>query len=75
MLLMSYVGKQAQEDLIVSIRLDIDLETTYVVAKLQCYSINYYNVQSLNVLWNSESRRIMLVDLKQSEILAYTLAL
>jgi len=72
---MLYAGKQAQEDLIASIRLDMDLETTYAVAKLQCYSMNYCDVQPPNVLWNSESRRIMLVDLEQSEILAHALAL
>jgi hypothetical protein len=34
MLLMSYAGEQAQEDLIASIGLDMDLETTYAVANL-----------------------------------------
>ena len=47
---MLYASKQAQKDLIASIRLDIDLETTYIVTKLQCYSVNHYDMQPPNVL-------------------------
>lgn len=75
MLLMLYAGEQAQKDLMASIGLDMDLETACAVTKLQCYSVNYYDVQPLNVLWNSKSRRIMLVDLERLEILTCALAL
>jgi len=75
MLLMSYAGEQAQKDLMASIGLDMDLETACAVTKLQCHGVNHCDVRPPNVLWNSESRRIMLVDLERSEILTCALAL
>jgi hypothetical protein len=62
MLLTSYAGEQAQKDLIASIGLDMDGETTFAVTKLRCH------VRPPNVLWNSEIRRIMLVDFERSDI-------
>ena len=58
-----------------SIGQDINEETTYIVTKLQCYSVEHCDVQRPNVLWNSEGRNVMLVDLEQSEILKWVLAL
>ena len=75
MLLMSYAGEQAQKDLMASIGLDMDLETTCAATKLRCQGVNHCDVRPSNVLWNSESRRIMLVDFERSEILTRALAL
>ena len=75
MLLMFYAGEQAQKDLITSIGLDIDLETTLAVTELQRYSVNYYDVRPPNALLNSEGRRIMIVDFERSDILTRASAL
>jgi len=58
-----------------SIRQDINKETTSAVTKLRCYSVKHCDVQPPNVLWNSKGRNIMLVDLERSEILKQVLAL
>jgi hypothetical protein len=52
-----------------SIGRDINAETTSTVTKLQCHGVEHYDVWPPNVLWNSKGGNIMLVDLKQSEIL------
>ena len=75
MLLMSWAGEQAQKDFIASIGLDMDLETTCAVTKLRCHSLDHCDVRPPNVLWNSEMRRIMLVDFEQSDILTCASAL
>jgi hypothetical protein len=75
MLLMSYAGEQARKDLMTSIGLDIDLETAFVVTELQRHGVDHRDVRLLNVLWNSERTRIMLVDLERLEILTRPLAL
>jgi len=58
-----------------SIRQDINKETTSAVTKLRCYSVKHCDVQPPNVLWNSKGRNIMLVDLERSEIMKQALAL
>jgi hypothetical protein len=58
-----------------SIKQDINVETTCAVTKLQCHGVKHNDVQPPNVLWNSEGGSIMLVDLERSEILKQALAL
>ena len=69
MLLMSWAGDQAQKDLMLSIRRDINEEATSAVTKLQCYGVEHCEWRPPNVLWNPEGGNIMLVDLERSEIL------
>jgi hypothetical protein len=69
MLLMLWAGEQAQKDLMLAIGLDINVETTRAVTKLQCYGVEHRDVRPPNVLWNSEGGNIMLVDFERSEIL------
>ena len=75
MLLMSYEGEQAQKDLMASIGLDIDLETIFAVTELRRHGLNHHDVRPPNVLWNSERRRIMMVDFERSDILTRASAL
>jgi hypothetical protein len=58
-----------------SIGLDINKETTCAVTKLQCHGVEHSDVRPPNVLWNSESGNVMLVDLERSEIMKRALAL
>jgi hypothetical protein len=69
MLLMSWAGEQAQKDLISSIGRDINEETTRAVTKLRYHGVEHCDVRPPNVLWNSEGRNIILVDLERSEIM------
>ena len=75
MLLMSYAGEQAQKDLMASIGLDMDLETTCAVTRLRCHGVNHRDVRLPNVLWNSKTIRIMLVGFEWSDILTRASAL
>lgn len=49
--------------------LDINVETTRAVTKLQRHGVEHHDVRPPNVLWNSEGGNIMLVDFERSEIL------
>jgi hypothetical protein len=69
MLLMSWAGEQAREDLMSSIRQDINEETTRAVTKLRYHGVEHCDVRPPNVLWNSEGGNIILVDLERSEIM------
>lgn len=75
MLLMSWAGEQAQRDLLAGIGRDLDLETTCSVTKLRCHGVEHHDIRPPNVLWNSNSGNIMLVDFERSEIVKQAPAL
>ena len=65
MLLMSWAGEQAHKDL----GCDMDEETACAVTRLLYHGVEHRDVRPPNVLWNPESRKVMLVDFERSEIL------
>ena len=69
MLLMSWAGEQAREDLVSSLGRDIDEETASAVTKLRDHGVEHCDVRPPNVLWNPENKKVMLVDFERSEIL------
>ena len=69
MLLMSWVGEQADKDSVSSLRCDIGEEISCAVTKLRYHGVEHRDVRPPNVLWNSNSGNIMLVDFERSEIL------
>jgi hypothetical protein len=69
MLLMSWVGEQAQKDVMLRMSLDIKVETNWAVAKLRDCGVEHGDVRPPNVLWNPETRNVVLVDFERSEIL------
>lgn len=75
MLLMSWAGEQAQRDFLAGIGRDLNLETTCSVTKLRCHGVEHHDIRPPNVLWNSNSGNIMLVDLERSEIVKQAPAL
>ena len=69
MLLMSWAGEQARNDVVSSLGRDIVEETTRAVTQLRYHGVEHGDLRSPNVLWNPEGRKIMLVDFERSEIL------
>jgi tRNA A-37 threonylcarbamoyl transferase component Bud32 len=65
MLLISWVGEQADKDFISSLGRDIDEETNRAVTKLRHHGVVHHDVQPLNRLWNFEGGKIMLVDFER----------
>ena len=69
MLLMSWAGEQARKDLMLAMGRDLAAETTGVVTKMLDCGVEHRDVRPPNVLWNTEGRKVMLVDFERSEIL------
>ena len=69
LLLMSWVGEQAREDLISTLERDALHEITRAVTELRCHGVEHRDVRPQNVLWNSEGRKVTLVDFEHSDIL------
>jgi hypothetical protein len=69
MLLMSWAGEQARKDLMLAMGRDLAAETTGVVTKMLDYGVEHRDVRPPNVLWNTEGRKVILVDFERSEIL------
>ncbi|KAG9228078.1 hypothetical protein BJ875DRAFT_390182, partial [Amylocarpus encephaloides] len=69
MLLMSWAGEQARTDLMIAMGRDLTAETTRAVAKLLNYRVEHRDVRPPNVLWNPETKNVMLVDFERSAIL------
>jgi hypothetical protein len=69
MLLMSWAGEQARKDLMFAVGRDLAIETSRAVTKMLGCGVEHRDVRSPNVLWNSEGRKVMLVDFERSEIL------
>jgi hypothetical protein len=68
MLLMSWAGERA-ENLMSGLGRDFVEETRRAVRKLLDYGVEHGDVRSPNVLWNAESKQVMLVDFERSTIL------
>ncbi|CZT07739.1 uncharacterized protein RCO7_11231 [Rhynchosporium graminicola] len=68
MLLMSWAGEQACKDLVQVIGRDLAAETSMAVTKLLDYGVEHCDVRPPNVLWNPETRNVVLVDFERSKI-------
>ncbi|KAH8650353.1 hypothetical protein BGZ60DRAFT_421798 [Tricladium varicosporioides] len=69
MMLMSWGGMQARSDLMSAIGRDLAVETSKAVTRLRDCGVEHRDVRPPNVLWNPETRNVMLVDFERSEIL------
>jgi Ser/Thr protein kinase RdoA (MazF antagonist) len=69
MLLMSWAGEQARNDLMLAIGRDLAAETSGAVTKMLDYGVKHRDVRSPNVLWNPQIRNVVLIDFERSEIL------
>ena len=69
MLLMSYAGEEACQDLMQTREHDLTVETDKAVTTLRDYGIEHCDVRSPNVLWNLEIGKVMLIDFERSEFL------
>ncbi|KAG9241154.1 hypothetical protein BJ878DRAFT_522142 [Calycina marina] len=69
MLLMSWAGEQAREDLMLAMGQDLAVETSGAVTQMLGYGVEHRDVRPPNVLWNPETRNVVLVDFERSEIL------
>jgi len=69
MLLMSWAGEQARKDLMLPMGRDLAVETSTAVTKILGCGVEHGDVRPPNVLWNTESRNVLLVDFERSEIL------
>ncbi|KAH8799418.1 hypothetical protein F5884DRAFT_758446 [Xylogone sp. PMI_703] len=69
MLLMSWAGEQAREDLMLAMGRDLAVETSGAVTKMLSCGVEHRDVRPPNVLWNPEIRNVVLVDFERSEIL------
>ncbi|RFU32574.1 hypothetical protein B7463_g3766, partial [Scytalidium lignicola] len=69
MLLMSWAGEQAREDLMLAMERDLAAETSEVATKLLNCGVEHRDIRPPNVLWNPEIRNVVLVDFERSEIL------
>jgi hypothetical protein len=69
MLLMSWAGEQARKDLMLAMGRDLAVETSGAVTKMLGCGVEHRDVRPPNVLWNTEGRKVMLVDFERSEIL------
>ncbi|KAH7379980.1 hypothetical protein BKA64DRAFT_585035, partial [Cadophora sp. MPI-SDFR-AT-0126] len=62
MLLMSWAGEQAREDLMLTRGQDLAVETSGAVTHMLGYRVEHRDVRPPNVLWNLETRNAVLVD-------------
>ncbi|KAH7378966.1 hypothetical protein BKA64DRAFT_242116 [Cadophora sp. MPI-SDFR-AT-0126] len=69
MLLMSWGGEQACKALMLAMGRDLAAETSEAVTKLLNCGVEHHDVRPPNVLWNPETRNVVLVDFERSEIL------
>jgi hypothetical protein len=69
MLLLSWVGEQARNDLMLAMGRDLTVETSRAVTQILGYGVEHRDVRPPNVLWNPEIRNLVLVDFERSEIL------
>lgn len=69
MLLMSWVGEQAQKGAMSRMGWNIDVEITRAVTKLRKYGVEHCDVRPPNVLWNPEVGNVMLVEFERPKTL------
>jgi hypothetical protein len=75
MLLLSWAGEQAWNDLILAMGRDLAVDTSRAVNKMLGCGVEHCDVRPSNVLWNAETRNVVLVDFERSEILKQVAAL
>ncbi|SLM39820.1 Protein kinase-like domain [Lasallia pustulata] len=68
MLLMSWAGEQARKGLMSAMGRDLVAETSEAATKMLACGVEYRDIHPLNLLWNPEIRKMMLVDFERSEI-------
>ncbi|CAG8982299.1 hypothetical protein HYALB_00014022 [Hymenoscyphus albidus] len=68
MLLMSWAGEQARNDSMLAMGRDLATETNRAVTKMLDCGVEHRDVRPPNILWNSEGRKVILVDFERSEI-------
>jgi hypothetical protein len=69
MLLLSWAGEQARQDLLLAMGRDWAAEASRAVTKMLDCGVEHRDVRPPNVLWNTEIRNVVLVDFERSEIL------
>ena len=69
MLLMSWSGEQARKDLMLAMGRDLAAETNRAVTELLNCGVEHCDVRPPNVLWNPETKSVVLVDFERSKIL------
>ncbi|CZT13877.1 uncharacterized protein RCO7_00684 [Rhynchosporium graminicola] len=62
-------GEQARKDLVLAMGRDIAMETSEAVTKLLNCGMEHHDIRPPNVLWNPETRNVVLVDFERSEII------
>ena len=67
--LMSWAGEQVRKDLMLAIGRDLATETSRAVTELLNCRVKHRDVRPPNVLWNPETRNVVLVDFERLEIL------
>jgi serine/threonine protein kinase len=75
MLLMSWAGEQVNKDLILAMGRDLDVDTNRAVTKMLDCGVEHRDLRPPNVLRNSETRNLVLIDFERSEILQRKLVL
>jgi hypothetical protein len=75
MLLMSWAGEQANSELMLAMGRDLEVDTSRAVTKMLDCGVEHRDVRPPNVLWNPETRNVVLVDFERSEILKRKLVL
>lgn len=72
---MLWAGEQARMDFMLAMGRDLAVETSGAVTKMLGYGVEHRDVRPPNVLWNPESRNVVLVDFERSVILKQVQAL
>ena len=69
MLLMSWVGEQARKGFMSAVGRDLATETNRAATRMLAWGVEHRDIRPPNVLWNAETRNLMLVDFERSQIL------
>jgi hypothetical protein len=69
MLLLSWAGEQALNDLMLCIGWDLAVETSGAVTKMLDCRVEHRDIRPPNILWNSKIRNVVSVDFERLEIL------
>ena len=68
-LFISWGAEQARKDLMLAMGRDGAAETSEAAAKMLSYGVEHRDLRPPNVLWNSATSNVLLVDFERSEIL------
>jgi len=61
--------RKARNDLVLAIGRDLAAKTSRVVKRMLGCGVEHRDVRPLNVLWNPEIGKVVLIDFERSEIL------